>query len=300
MFKSYVASYAGLNGGDPESPVWFCALEWGGGFANGGKVVNASEFTGDALDFDYLTKTTAENLLLARWHGEPTRPGGSAFYRSQYGIATALIENPPEAKLLTRARQAVSKYEFMGKHRLVYSLNLSPISMSCRSKAEGEWRKPALVKVPEHDELTSFAEWTGFKHYAATSDPEESFVPWCAIVRSPLFVELRRKYAPAVIYCGGWSVAFNEFCVLWTGKSREQLAFETEAISGLGCNFIWLENGEGKRPTLLMIGPFFCNRYGLNSYKKFWAVAKAIRHLTEKTLGKEGLQFKKFIPCQVV
>ena len=29
--RDYVASYAGLNGGDPRSPVWLCALEWGRG-----------------------------------------------------------------------------------------------------------------------------------------------------------------------------------------------------------------------------------------------------------------------------
>ena len=29
VLRDYVVSYAGLNGGDPKSPVWLCGLEYG-------------------------------------------------------------------------------------------------------------------------------------------------------------------------------------------------------------------------------------------------------------------------------
>lgn len=91
-----------------------------------------------------------------------------------------------------------------------------------------------------------------------------------------------KKYAPAVIYCGGWSVAYEEFCIFWSGMKSDDLNMQIEQISEIGCHYTWLRNGEEKRPTLLMIGPFFGNRYGLNSYRKYFDVAKAIKALVEK------------------
>ncbi len=31
-FTEAAGSLYGLNGGNPESPVWLCGLEWGGGY----------------------------------------------------------------------------------------------------------------------------------------------------------------------------------------------------------------------------------------------------------------------------
>lgn len=32
-FRQAAASLYGCNGGNPESPIWLCALEWGGGYS---------------------------------------------------------------------------------------------------------------------------------------------------------------------------------------------------------------------------------------------------------------------------
>ena len=295
--KAYVASYAGLNGGDPESPIWFCAREPVGHVENYGRSVNPSKYQYFGSDSYCITPKEAEILVLSPYQGKYGHPGGVGFYRSQIGIATALIENPSDPEQVTSARRAVQLYQFMSKHRLVYSLSLSPIPN--RHNAEQKWNQKRLVSVPEARWYESFAEWTGFEYYAETSDPRESFVAWCAKVRSPIFVKLRRKYAPAVIYCGDGADTLKEFCRLWSGKTLRSLAVETESISGLNCSYLWLDNGKRKRPTLLLIGPYFGSRGYLDTYEKYWAVAKAIRELTEKKLGEGALRLDEFVPEQM-
>lgn len=60
----------------------------------------------------------------------------------------------------------------------------------------------------------------------------------------------------------------------------------------------WIDNGEGKNPTLLVVGPFFCNRNGLNSYAKYWNVARLIRDLcNDKLVHEENwLRLTEFLP----
>lgn len=314
--RDYVASYAGLNGGDPRSPVWLCALEWGRGLEkaveDNGAPHGEGSFSKYDKDYYYLpnvddgadAEAWVRGCFDNRGNEGKGRRGGSSFYRSQFGILTALIENPLDSTSMTRSREAAKQYEYLGENRLGYSCNLSPISMANRNTAEKEWWQSGIVKVKEYDHPISLAEWTGITHYAKADSehpehPEDTFMSWCIQVRSPLFIELRKKYSPTVIYCGGCTVAFEEYCKFWSGRGSSELSLETIEVGGKkNCSYVWLDNGEGKQPTLLMIGPFFCNRNGLNSYKKYWAVAKTIRDLVDKKMGKDFLprQLKKFLP----
>ena len=290
-FYDYAVSYAGLNGGDPNSPIWFCALE-----QSDYPSIDASELNPVTQEFNYLSPQKALDWLRGCFVGVKGERGGCAFYRCQFSILGALIEKPESYWQMPNAKSFVQKYEFFGKNRLGYSLNVSPIAMLSRSKAEGAWKDSDVVINTECAGSISLKNWTGFPQYGWSEDPNVSFFAWCAKVRSPLFVELRRKYAPTVIYCGGFATAFNEFCILWSGKNRGELAFNKIEINAVECSYTWLDNGDGRRPTLLMIGPFFCNRNGLNSYKKYWSVAQSINAILAKKFGPDILKLKEFLP----
>ena len=146
--KAYVASYAGLNGGDPESPIWFCAREPVGHVENYGRSVNPSKYQYFGSDSYCITPKEAEILVLSPYQGKYGHPGGVGFYRSQIGIATALIENPSDPEQVTSARRAVQLYQFMSKHRLVYSLSLSPIPNRHNAGVCQE-RFPRIFKKPK-------------------------------------------------------------------------------------------------------------------------------------------------------
>lgn len=288
--RDCVQSYAGLSGGDPRSPVWFCALEWGGGLVNEGQLINVEDFRAEHEDHWYLTGEQTDDYIIGKFGDSKTgRPGGCAFYRSQFGILTALIENLSDYSGLTDSRLAARRYRYFGEHRFGYLLNVSPVSMSGRSNAENEWIYP-ILKTPESDVPVSLAEWTGIPSY-------REFFSVCAHLRKPLFTALRKKYTPAVIYCGGL-IAFNEFKDLWMDEGTENEPFERELVLNQDYNHCWLDNGLGKTPTLLMVGPFFCNRNGLNGYAKYWSVARLIRNLCNDKFGNEDnwLRLSEFYP----
>lgn len=295
--RNYVDSFAGLNCGDPRNPIWFTALEPGGGEITGRTEIRPEEYkTNEShyAEFYFCSPREAEDLAVGRWDGCKGTRGGSAFYRAHFGILTALVENDKSPNDMTRARKSTLKYEYFGENRLGYSLNISPLSVSNRSKAHAEWNQK-IIREPGRDDLISFSEWTGFANYASR-EGRDNFFSWCAETRSARFTAFRKKYAPAVIYCGGWSVAYEEFCIFWSGMKSDDLNMQIEQISEIGCHYTWLRNGEEKRPTLLMIGPFFANRYGLNSYRKYFDVAKAIKALVEQKLGSNALELSKFLP----
>lgn len=81
-------------------------------------------------------------------------------------------------------------------------------------------------------------------------------------------------------------------------EGTENEPFEHELVLNQDYNHCWLDNGLGKTPTLLMVGPFFCNRNGLNGYAKYWNVARLIRNLCNDKFGNEDnwLRLSEFYP----
>ena len=287
-----VNSYQGLNGGDPQNPIWFCALEWGGGIANEGRTIFPKDFKAYEQDNYFLTAEKVDDYIIGKFAGSKRgRCGGCAFYRSQFGILTALIENTPGQKEMTRARSAARKYHFFGESRFGYSLNVSPISMRDHADTSNEWSMP-ILQSPKPEQRLTLADWTGFSSYS-------SFFSWCAQQRKPRFTALRKKYAPAVIYCGG-IVAMQDFKNLWMDTDTENENFKHEVVLNQDYYFRWLDNDEGKNDTLLMVGPFFCRQYGLNSYQKYWHVADLIRKICNEKFGSEEkwLRLSEFLPSE--
>lgn len=286
-----VNSYQGLNGGDPRNPIWLCALEQSDNLATGDNPISPEEFRANQEDHYFLTPEQSYDFAIARTGDSKIgRRGGSHFYRGQFGILTALIENTISEREMSDAKNAARKYNFFGKSRFGYSLNVSPIPMTKHADTDNVWSQPIMMESPESEQLLTLAEWTGFPSYS-------SFFSWCAKQRKPRFTALRKKYAPAVIYCGGL-VALQDFKNLWMDEGTENENFKHEVVLNQDYYFRWLDNGEGKNDTLLMVGPFFCRQYGLNSYQKYWHVADLIRKLCNEKFGSEEkwLKLSEFLP----
>ena len=273
----YLDSCSGWLGGDPNNPIWFCAMEPADGLTCTFSPLNYYPEQYPKGDPQPMSDELADVHFFAKYGGK-SRPGGSAFFRSQVGILGYLVTGNKK----TRAKEFFQTYRFYRENRLGLLLNLSPIGVTNRTNADKEWTNKCL-QVDGYKELLSFKSWTGFDTY------KNDYFPNLAKFRSRRFKELLRKYSPAVIYCGGkekraWSL--EAFKTLW---SASNLSFhETGENSLVKCFSTWLENGS-QQPTLLVIGPFYCNRTALNRYEKFHAVGDYIKDRIEEKYGKEWL-----------
>ena len=286
-FTEAAGSLYGLNGGNPESPVWLCGLEWGGGYK-----LEKPEEPDFYQDNDVLPvePETVKAWLKGDFDEDGTgRPGGSAFYRVQVALLKAIVDGD-----LGKGDPYtwMDEYKFFSKGCYGLGLNAFPVSMRNRATAWKNWTNDKVLKVDGR--ILSFAEWTGIPDFGAYRD-------WCAGLRQKAFCSLRRQYHPAVIYCGGKDDA-DYFFRMWADEADKNAESGTFAFQGstteMEFRYRWLDNSANEQTTLLVVGPFFGGPYGLNSYDDILDCGQTIRRMCDAHFNDGGawLQRDKFIP----
>lgn len=290
-FEAAASSLYGINGGNPESPVWLCGLEWGGGYKQ--EEPEEPDFSQeDESDIQTLEPETVKKYLAGDFQGNGAgRPGGSAFYRSQIALLKAIIDGDFGKD---DPYTWVDEYGFFSKNRYGFSLNAFPVSMKGRTDGSRSWIEDKVLKVG--DRILSFSEWTGIPTF-------QEYLDWCVKQRNKVFCTFRKKYHPAVIYCGGKSEA-RRFFDVWADEGDQDAGngqFEFDGtVTKMRFEYCWLNN-EGFNPTLLVVGPFFGGQYGLNSYDDILECGQNIRRICDARFNDGGawLQRDKFIPLSV-
>ena len=222
------------------------------------------------------------------WNGDGRgRPGGSAFYRVQVSLLKAIIDAGVDDK--KDPYEWVDIYRFLDKGCYGFSLNAFPVSMAGRTSAWKHWVENKVLKVD--GKLLSFAEWTGI-------DTFYQYLDWVVETRRETFCALRRKYRPAIIYCGGRSDA-NRFLRIWTDEKDKNAEKGELNLGRFNSTYYWLDNGENHHPTLLVLGYFFgSSPYALGSYQAVFEHGKALYELCNEKFNDGGawLQRERFLP----
>ena len=289
--NAIINSMYGNLGGDPKNPIWFCAMERANNLYSVYNGKNIQIFIDDLKDKTFGTVPKGINKEQANDFLYPGRPGGSSFFRSIFSILGALITKPNTKKEMLSAKDALNKYEFMQANRLGLLFNTSPIGVPNRNSAWNEWRSTILI-VEKTNQQISMRDLTGFDRYI-------DFFSHCARKRAPVFQAFQDKYQPAVIYCGGLSSCGDAYKSLWGNSKTDWASRNLYEITRKGkkqnvtAEYAWIGQ------TLVMIGPFFCNRTALNSYDKYLSVANAILSLGEQRFHNkvdEWLRLEDFLP----
>lgn len=291
IFRQAAASLYGCNGGNPESPIWLCALEWGGGYSTTEPEDPEDPekgFAAWAEPVEAIKPETLKGWIKGDFNGDGRgRRGGSAFWRVQVSLLKAIIDAGVDDK--KDPSEWVDAYRFLDEGRYGLSLNAFPVSMAGRTSAWKRWREDKVLKVGE-DSL-SFSEWTGF-------DTFYQYLDWVVETRRETFCAFRRRYRPAIIYCGGKSDA-NRFLQVWTDEQDKNAEKGELEIGRFKSLYYWLDNGKNHHPTLLVLGYFFgSSPYALSSYDAIFQHGKALRELCDKKFNDGGawLQKGKFRP----
>lgn len=188
-FLEHAAGFAGINGGNPKSPIWFCGIEFATGAENVVLDDPAPRLQGGA-DFPYYS--TAQVALAGGWDQVTKWPYVqkmariSLAYRERSNIKGHEVKEHIRSGLLSAAPDGAACH-----------LNLYPLPMN-RSGDDGFGR--------EHQSLTGFPNKV---HYKA----------WCMEHRFPFLRALVEKYSPEVIVCTGSSFR-QDFRYAFLGADR--------------------------------------------------------------------------------
>ncbi|MCD8339807.1 MAG: hypothetical protein LUC43_06375 [Burkholderiales bacterium] len=293
-FKNMVVNpYWGHEGGNPESPIWLVSLEWGGGLASEKPLGPCHGNKWSEPEFERWDVEKIEEQIKK-----------SGVYRSYVWFLTELItgESAKEKDPIGLEKQ----YEFFCPGRYGLLINTFPISMKGRGnkndRANQAWQNDKVVKLKEGDEPSDYvtlAEWTTIPTF-------NDYLEWTAEFRhkNSVFSTLRRKYAPYVIYCGG-NTDWKNVELAWTDDKDSSGKLEWKPLSipsserKLHLDIRWLENGEDKNKTLLVIGPFYAGLgFALDKQSRGFAVAEIIRKwISEADFDTtDWLKVNKFLP----
>lgn len=173
-FVAAVSSLYGNNGGNPESPVWLCGLEWGGGYKP--EAPKEPDFFEDNEVFP-IEPATMKARLKGDFNEDGTgRPGGSAFYRVQIALLKAIVDGDFGEEC--NPYKWIDEFGFFSKGCYGFGLNAFPVSMKGRDTARENWRNDKVLKVD--GQILSFAEWTGIPDF-------DEYRDWCAGLRQKVF-----------------------------------------------------------------------------------------------------------------
>ena len=193
----HVHSFSGDNGGSFPSPVWCCGLEAGGGERDDSPLW--SEHFWEDEGIESVAKKPCNPALWqideAKWLDGTSE---SRLLTSQRKLLAELAGTPYSERPPKSLKEDPG---YFLKHGQGLSLNLSPLSMPSRARAQESWGAPGSAARPKLIRLEdgashTFRDWTGFPTY-------REFFAFCAQERHAIFKAAREHFTPALIYCGG-------------------------------------------------------------------------------------------------
>lgn len=250
-FSKWALGYSGCDGGDigtPEKPsLWFCGIEWGGGYPN-----NVEE----------LIKIFSQNVEKPpKGHEDWIDEQGK--HHQAWEVNLDYIYNRQCMKLLSAfeggnvedyKKFAKEKKPFTEESYGYFKINLYPLAF--KNTSSFHWKD-------------GFSDATGI-------ETKNDYIQFIRNNRFPVMYSWVKQHRPKVIICTGKTYE-NDFI---SAFSDEKIQLTTEIIGER--NMQWGVNTFG---TIIFIIPFMVNRYGLNkneTIQKFGERMKAIMESLEK------------------
>jgi len=248
-YQETAQSFAGCDGGNLDSEIWFCGMEWGfhGEMKDG-------ELADECLVPQY--RHGGWNDTLEKWDDDaeksgwewedslasPTNAKIGWFLNDYFNLGGFCSENDWLVK---------NKLFFNDPKGIGFKLNMFPLPL--RGRANINWS----------DEIK---EKTGFGSF-------DQYRIWTVQNRGKFFQNLLHQHKPKRIICTGIS-EFENFCDFWGIKD-----FSTgKWIEGITTNTtFWV--GENDK-TQIIVTRFFGGRWGVSSYSMMEELVRSIKKIS--------------------
>ncbi|MCT8526159.1 hypothetical protein QAA01_01040 [Glaesserella parasuis] len=179
QFKHIALSFAGCDGGNPQSDVWFCGLEWGG------------------KQKDQLDPAIDENSIYS-WSSEDFDGAWAAQFNQKICWFLWYFYN-------LEWNNGENSEIFVKRHHILYTQKENGIGFKMNMLPIGF---PNRNNINWNETLKNLTGINSFNEYCE----------WCVINRGEFFRKIVQKYQPKVIVCTGISEV-NNFVRFFTGNS---------------------------------------------------------------------------------
>ena len=275
-FKALAESFFGSTAGNIHSPIWFCGLEWGGGYDP--EVPILWDLI-QPYDFEELHTWSTQSFMDSFWASR------SQFCQNVIKILVGLQQgyfNSGDNRKGFECRRDEEWFADLGRRRIVgpnglaLILNMLPISVPNRSVCNGSWQK---YKIRKNDgSVEEFPKWTGLKDFY---EYESEVIR----LRSNLYTRTRARCKPKLIICFGKG-SEDKFKLLWgVDTALTNVGVTLEDGKTITYQYTWLD----EETTLFVVAPFPANSGGINSDDKVNKISSSIVALCKEKLGENWL-----------
>ena len=276
-FKKLAKSFYGCTAGNINAPIWFCGLEWGGGYDSKFPILEQDL---EPYEFEELQCRSAASFKTSFWASR------SPYCRNTLKILVNLFnlcaESVGRKPIKFNADEVLENEELLGVNGYALMLNGYPISFSDRSNAWKQWNE-YRVRKNRKSESQSLPEWCGIEDKTTVKTWDNgkeifnvnSYYEKVVELRAESFKQKLIEYKPKLVICFGKN-ELQSFCKLWGISDSNDWDYLTNKLPDLkfdcaqgdsmdsdqsNCWGYWVNKGE----TLLMVVPFPANAYGLSS-----------------------------------
>lgn len=249
FFKELALSFYGCDGGNLQSKIWFCGLEWGGDLVweentDSEKIVTIDEDYG-YLDDQYREVDYCNNVSWSHGFG-----GGLANGFNQkicWFLNYYLGLDPTDSYQYD---------DFVREHKI------------CFNEPDGIGFKMNLFPLNSpghnHDWDENRARFSGF--FA-----RRAYEEWCEVHRGEFFQRLVRENGPEVIIATG-KTSWSKFVRFF---GAEAIPLQEASLNEVTISYCKLPYSD----TYLIITPFFGGPSGINSFKKMQDLATLVHQV---------------------
>lgn len=242
-FRQYVASFSGCTGGNPDSPIWCCGLEHGGGWE--GEPIPESYFVPKSLDdFD-----------------------GEHFWDDFWYSSSPFCQAIPKILLILKYgyllpyrwdAEWMREHHIAGRNGLAMVFNACPISFKDRSSAW--WHFNNYQVIFNDGSITPFKNWTQLSSFWL-------YEQWSIEQRKLVFQKVRQEKAPKLIINFGVN-NLNQFFTLW-GATFDNCEIIKDPLIGDGkkCSdgYLSIVKNDGKNDTIVCVLQFPSHQSGFST-----------------------------------
>ena len=274
-FKNLCHSFFGSTAGNIRSPIWFCGLEWGGGYDADTPILLD---TLKPYGFRELHTWTADSFRKSFW------ASGSPYCQNVIKLLVGLQQGHYQScDNITNFKwrptevwfEDLGRRHIVGPHGLAMVLNMFPISVPNRNVSTGSWNSYQVRMM--NGKSKKITDWSGLTNFYDYLNAVIEF-------RHPLFTDIRKTYKPKLIICFGKD-SKDSFSRLWGATSNVW----TKKVVSLDKGEIDFEYTILDDETLLVVAPFPANASGINSDEKINKISFAINQLCKESLGEGWL-----------